>query len=98
MNRAITISLYFLAGVIAFSALADLAIALPVFEIALWLLMLLWFLSLTEYGHVALCETFKLSEAQIGALRLLTAVAFLSGMAVNLMFAELPPWLSAVFK
>lgn len=98
MNRAITYGLYFMAGVIAFSALADLAIALPVFEIALWLLILLWFLSLTDHGHVALCETFKLSEAQIGALRLLMVVAFFGGMAVNLMFAELPQWLSAVFK
>jgi len=98
MNRAITTSLCFLAGVIAFSALADLAIALPVFEIVLWMLLLLWFLSLTDHGHVALCETFALSEAQIGALRLLTAVAFFGGIAVNLLFAELPQWLTAVFN
>jgi len=94
MNKAITYSLLFLAGAIAFSALSELAIVFVVVRVALFIMALLWGLSLTAHGHDAAVQIFKLSDAQLGVIRLLMVMALVTGVAVNLSFEELPSWMA----
>lgn len=95
--RAIKLSLYGLAGLIASSTLSAAAVEWEAIQAIVYGLVLVWLWTLTNFGHQAAGSILRLGEAELATLRAVAAIVFIVGIFVNWSFEGFPKWIEVLF-